>query len=243
MSDFSRHLVFIHIPKTAGTFIREGLEQHYEKIGCAYGTKPFANFSTMDGDQLAAFKTHEVLIGHESFHAFQTHLDRPATYFTVLRNPVDRLISYYNHLMTHAPNFANHKVTLLKFLENRSNYEIDNVQLRYLSGKPVKHPVGQAELDHAKSLIDNGVLHAGIKERLAETLERLPIFQGVKFDVSAPSNKSVFGFSRNSLTQTELDAIRARCFWDIKLYQHALSAFEQKGWTSAAVTQTVVHEQ
>lgn len=220
------HLVFIHIPKTAGTFIRNGLQRHYGKIGQIYPSAPFETFKNMGQRELHKLQHTKILVGHESFHAFEHHLVRPAKYFTILRNPVDRLLSYYNHAMTNFTQFENKKVTPLKFLQNTSNYETDNLQLRYLSGKPVTKKVDQDDLEHAKLLIQQGKVTIGIQEHLAESLARMSLFKDVKFDLRKPANTSTFGFSRHSLTVDEIKALRARSYWDFKLYQYALEYFE-----------------
>lgn len=188
--------VFIHLPKTAGTFVRQVLASRYAVVGCAYPSAPFQRLRDMGPRDIEALRRADVVIGHEGVHAFRLALGPDVAFSTVMRNPVDRLISYYNHLMSHSARYASAKVTPLKFIEEDSDHERDNLQLRYLSGKAVTDPVSEDDLHAAMAMIEQGSIVVGIQELLGESMRRMPIFKGVRIQEFPSVNVSTFGFSR-----------------------------------------------
>ena len=90
-------LLFMHIPKTAGTTLRAVVERQY---------RPTTLFSLYPGHeaQLDALRVRvsdrppAAVMGH---FRFGLHAAFPAggRYVTFLRDPVDQVISHYNHLL------------------------------------------------------------------------------------------------------------------------------------------------
>ena len=75
-------LVFVHIPRTGGVFIREALQRHGESESSA------PRFAT-----------------HASYEELPAEFrDRPA--FCVVRNPWDWYVSWYHHTVRRGPHFA-----------------------------------------------------------------------------------------------------------------------------------------
>lgn len=217
--------VFIHLPKTAGTFIRSVLHGKYQNVQAAYPTPPFKRLGDMNAADKERLLRADVVIGHESVHSFRTELHPDLQFCTILRNPVDRLISYYNHLMTHSALYKVAKVTPLRFIESRADYELDNLQLRYLSGRPVTESVDEEDLDRAIRMVADGRIVPGIQELMEATVARLPLFDGVRLADYPRQNESVFGFTRASLTELEIDAFRQRSSLDMRLYSYCLDHF------------------
>lgn len=212
--------VYIHIPKTAGTFIRNALAAKYGDIGLAYGTPPHKLIAQQTTEELRQLKSKPAVAGHEDFHTFYSVFGGDASYSTLLRNPVDRLISYYNHAMANFPVFAARPVTLLRFLEQENNYEIDNLQLRYLSGKPKAEPVGQADLKNAKEMIKSGRIEIGVLEEMNEAVSYMPVFSGFNSVASAQKiNVTNGGISRHTISGVELDRLRSMSRLDLNLYR------------------------
>ncbi|MDY6991574.1 MAG: glycosyltransferase, partial [Pseudomonadota bacterium] len=95
-------LAFMHIPKTAGTAFRRLVEQAYpgddclllyEDILClCYENEPYT-IKALQGSLL----TTQVLYGHFPF-GIHAHLGIGCRYVTLLRHPIELIISYYNDL-------------------------------------------------------------------------------------------------------------------------------------------------
>jgi hypothetical protein len=107
---FSRRLfmqLFIHIPKTAGTSLRQELQRHYgERIALAYGanelTHPVLQTRNTPPEQRAALEAQgvELLFGHVRYQYWRSAFERGEV-LAVLRHPVDRCLSHYQHYLSH----------------------------------------------------------------------------------------------------------------------------------------------
>jgi hypothetical protein len=212
--------VYIHIPKTAGTFIRNILINKFGDVGYSYGSAPYTTLSKKSDREVRAFKTRSFVIGHEDFYTFHALFGDSAQYSTLVRNPIDRLISYYNHAMNNFTHFKDRPVSLLKFLEEKNNFELDNLQVRYLCGKPMAEPVTRKDLDAAITLIENGTIEIGLADALPEALRSMRVFSGLGTLVGARKvNVSKRGLSRNTIADAELAAIKARSKLDLALFR------------------------
>lgn len=90
---------FLHIPKCAGTSfgeqVREGLPaERYLELYQQAGHP--ARRATVLGLEERRRRGLDVVFGHDVYDGVHTDLGRPARYLTVVRDPVERLISQYN---------------------------------------------------------------------------------------------------------------------------------------------------
>lgn len=216
--------VYIHIPKTAGTKLRHVLMASYRSVGCSYGTAPFRRIASLGPRDLARFRRHPAVIGHESHATFRRYLGEGARYIAVLRNPVDRVISYYNHAQSHFPAYRDRKLSLLRFLEI-GGPETANLQTRYLSDHGLDEAPGVEDVAQILSRIDAGRLMIGLQEHLEESLAPLGLAGWMARSAAGRLNASSFGFTRASLTEAEIAAIRTRNALDFRLYAACLERF------------------
>jgi hypothetical protein len=148
--------IFIHIPKTAGSTLNSIIERQYplKSICSIYpenATVP-GGILLSSGDQLAELNEADLarirlLRTHLSF-GVHGYLPGPSTYFTILRDPIERIISFY-YFVSALPEslrpdyFPSKSPDLRDFLEEKVTIEVDNAQTRMLSGDLHTVPFGQ----------------------------------------------------------------------------------------------------
>ena len=145
-------VIQVHIPKTAGTSLRLLFNQVFGADKCLMNYK----------DELHEKKSTELtnirhVSGHFGYGIHQSFAKKPI-YITVLRNPIDRYISLYSHILTD----PNHKLQLQEYARR---YDI-NEFLRYildsedtgvwhlLHNTQCRQICGEADYKKAKEYID-----------------------------------------------------------------------------------------
>ncbi|MGH2722692.1 MAG: hypothetical protein ACRDI0_00225 [Actinomycetota bacterium] len=192
-------LIFMHIPKAAGMSLRqiivrqygpdrvsvpqpqEGptLLRHWQYLRGEGGTAPKAlpgfDPNGLPRRELAkltpdATSRLHVVMGHLWF-GLHDALPRPATYMTVLRDPVERVLSLYFYRRRRQGLTG----TLDDYLDAGRDFELDNGQTRYLCGRlegvDVRFtPCTPAMLEMAKSHLREHFSVVGVAERFDESL-------------------------------------------------------------------------
>jgi len=232
-----RPLVFIHIPKAAGTSLQEIVVRHYQ------GGRGFR--FTGDTEQWESFKRaapeengrYDVIHGHVHFGVHE-YLPDPATYMTMLRDPIDRVVSHYHFVLSNPghylyPVIAGRGYTLHDYAVTRASHELDNDQVRWLcTCHHFDVPVGQVSrqmLNEAKWNLENGIAVFGLMERFTDSLRCIQAAFGWA-DVSPPERRNA-NKDRPALDQIPPDtlkAIRDVNRYDIELYEFALDLFDQQ---------------
>lgn len=230
-------LIFVHIPKAAGSSLQEILVKRFDGVR---GYRFTGNI-----DRVNAFRALSQE-GRDSFDLLQGHvhyglhecLSRPATYITMLRDPVDRIISHYHFVMANPGHYlytqiAGRGMTLHEYAVLRPSNELDNDQVRWLCAREHEDvavgSVSREMLEEAKWNLANAFSVVGLMERFNESVECLKAEFGWK-DVRVPERRNT-NKHRPAVKQVPvetLDAIRRLNRYDIELYDYACVLFEQQ---------------
>lgn len=155
----SEAILFMHIPKTAGTAFREVIVPDYKQseVAYIYPDPPgflVDNLALLPLEQRRRFR---LVIGHFQYgiHQFFPH---EWTYVTVVREPVARVISEFRYQRGRADGDNSSKraspVYLVELLERAENIALDNLVVRCFSGV--------SERDFPPGHIDRGAFELAV---------------------------------------------------------------------------------
>ena len=117
-------VIFLHIHKAAGTTLHRIIERQYppDQIWSFDERHDFEAFRALSEAQKEEIR---MLRGHMIFglHEF---MPRPCIYVTLLRDPVERVLSFYNYIRRnphhyHSEMIVSQGLTLQQFLETRTS--------------------------------------------------------------------------------------------------------------------------
>lgn len=168
-------LIVMHIPKTAGSTMRTFILDQYEP-GQVY--RSYREYGYGKQDRLTG--QTRCIIGHDPFGTHHRKLTKPYTYATMLRDPVERVLSEFFYLKR----WPRHDPYISEELEKR-NWELDyylsstdekflkrtfNTQTRYASGQSSPCSL---DLEQAKSNLSRYFSVVGITDMFDESLDRM----------------------------------------------------------------------
>lgn len=174
-------LIFVHVPKAAGTSLKE-------VIAGVYAGRPMLFFTPNSGelDRFRALPPEvrrrvAVVAGHEPWglHGVYAGCGLTPAIITVLREPVARVMSLFRYIHRTPEHqqherFARGGVTLAGVYEERALIAFDNHQTRFLAGGAAGgKPFGgltRDDLETAKRNLASGCRAFGLQERFEESL-------------------------------------------------------------------------
>ncbi len=230
-------VIFMHIPKAAGSTLHGILERQYPKSGIYDIDTSRLHESIDEFKQLERDKKLNILLlkGHIPF-GLHEYLPQQSRYLTMLRDPVNRVISHYNYAARRQDHYLHetiikNKMSLKDYVSSGISHEIDNAQVRLLSGHDDDLPIGSCDallLEQAKHNLATWFDVIGIVERFDESVllmrEKLnwrwsPIYVSRKVRKHKTPNKEMSQELRASILKyNELD---------FKLYAFANTLFVQ----------------
>ncbi len=228
-------LIFMHMPKAAGSSFEAILFRQYPRgrfarlTGAPQNLEEFANRSQAERDSF------DVISGHLHYGVHEL-LSRPATYITMLREPVDRVISHYHFVLSRPEHYLHDKVvqggiTLQDYVTTRVTLEADNDHVRWLTpnGHAGVHwgQCTRAMLDDAKArLAEFGAV--GLTERFNESLALFKLTFGWGDMRGERRNITADRPAREAVSPEVRACIAERNALDVELYEFAERLFTQR---------------
>jgi hypothetical protein len=218
-------LIFLHLPKTAGTTLARILDRQYRLAAVLrlYHSSSGAELATMPQAELERVR---VIMGHFKFGAHQ-FLSRPSCYVTVLREPIERVISHYFSVRrspTHYLYDVARGMSLSEFVVACGPDEPNNDQIRLLAGDAGldnSGRSGQHMLAAAKQHLNDHFVVTGLTEDFDRSLLVMKRALGWTTPFYVKENVTRHRPPKERISEETLQVIAAHNQLDIELYQHA----------------------
>ena len=165
-------IYFLHIPKTAGSSLRQIIEANYGpdelKVIGVHWTTWLRSEDVLK--RIAGKPRLRAIHGHFSY-GLHRDIGGEAIYVTFLREPQQRVISGYFHLRRHSKNPLRKRVenmTLEEYLDSGLVLDVDNGMVRRISGIMDSVGYGEVRREHLSMALANlrrDFLFVGMLER------------------------------------------------------------------------------
>ncbi|MBY4870418.1 sulfotransferase family protein [Burkholderia anthina] len=240
---------FLHIPKTGGSSLISFLEDQYDRedVCPAQVLEELFALPRESVDRYRLFRGHH-------WHGIESFVGRNLTHLTMLRDPVQRTVSWYLHAQRHDDTYRHRRMndekwSLLDFVRDPdTNWDIVNTQTLFLAAdfdyeKLMRDPVGygreavkeyasrrhdRALLDRAKKRLESFAFF-GITERMRDSMNLLAYSMNFCPRFATPRlNTSSDRPVMHELSFEEVDAINELTALDQELYAWGCALFEER---------------
>jgi hypothetical protein len=218
--------IFLHIPKTGGTSFRQVVET-------VYGSRCISVYS-LDAATLAGVKEQlveaDALFGH-LFYGIHQVLGIAPRYITIVRDPVERVISFYRHQARDEDSeffgAIADGMTLRDLLESGRCHQVNNHMVRIVSGYESSEPIHDEHVLRRALANLNQFECLGVTARMDESVLQIARRLGWRSVPAVPriNTSPSRDFSIDSATR---DAILRQNALDLQLYDAVASSFDRE---------------
>jgi hypothetical protein len=229
-----RSIIYVHLPKCGGTTFNRIIEWEYPllevfSIDPSFFRWSYQHLLRWPQERLARIK---VFKGHMPF-GLHKRLSQPATYITVLRDPIDRAISQYYFPLTRRLQPQHRVVKNLTMEEYVQVTPYKNVQTKLLSGLDHGYDflAGECsahELELAKRNLATRFSLIGLTERFDESLALAKLEFGWRIDRYADFNVTQGRPKKHQISAATRELIAEHNRFDVELYRYAQELFDEK---------------
>jgi Sulfotransferase family len=242
----TKQLCYLHIPKTAGLAFSHHLKSQFVADDIC-NIRYWFELNNIQADELNRFK----LISAHVSHSITQRLEKPPAMLTILRDPIERVLSTYEYLKwftgvidgTERDDAQWYDIVrafreetggdLLSFLNTKNTIlqsVIANTQTMYIAGVD-QNALSEMGEDTALKLAKENLKEfafVGLTEHMQESLELLSFtfgwrpFENTQMNVTPNNNR------RNNIPKAAIDLISAQNSLDIELYKFSQELFAKR---------------
>ena len=228
------HLIFLHIPRTGGTSLRQVLEISYKNIFtpvyCHFPTpygnvvQPDVTVSMLKSSPLIKTNPPQIYYGH-MFFGIHTLLKGGYKYFTCLRDPIERVIStYFYWKYTYPLREMVRDMSIDTFVRTYVTSQTSNYQTRILAGVDPSTPISSHHLRIATQNIERYFTLVGTTERYGLYIRRLEKVLNTRLRDRV---KQINQAPRPTLvSETTYNLIYSLNLYDYDLYNYVVEKFK-----------------
>ncbi|GGW82344.1 sulfotransferase family 2 domain-containing protein [Alteromonas halophila] len=242
--DFEKPIVFMHIPKTAGSTLHQLFQANYKadeiyKLGVtgAPETGSFGERHKISVKKFYALNKAEqikikAVVGHMPYGLHEV-FDNDAQYITVIRHPLGRILSHYNFVKESPSHYLHERMeneasTIVDYVQKLESKELNNGMLRFFLGPDhVKIPFGGCTrdmVDIAMERVEEKFVAVGVQEYFAESVDLFcKVNNWIKPNIKS-RNMTQSKYS-SALEVSELDGILRYNSLDLVLYEELRNSF------------------
>jgi len=253
-----RPLFFLHVPKTAGTSLRELLSTRFARTDILAFNRN--DSPQVRSEKLANLDQYKFIHGHEPYALIDSFRSRPFV-ATILRNPLERALSVFHYMRLQAAGIsrafekgqvssaraydyaASARLQLGEFLHHEplaASRHLGNIQTWLLATTALNArfeyrddynvSVSQSDLSRAKEHLASCDV-VGLTERIRESVDLLSWSWQVRpFGEISTANRSNGREALSSLDRSTVETLMEFTSRDQELYNFACELFEERYW-------------
>lgn len=219
--DSASLLIFSHVPKTAGTSFESYLAAQYKMSESLHVNAPDLN--RLPGVVQLKKQLPRLICGHHPAHGmlYQLLPAQPLHHITVLRDPVDRVLSYYNYVCgktDHPMHASAISLGFEDFLAQAPSPELHNGQSRRFAGQLHQDQVSNDLLAVATDVLNHCFSQVFTTCQLGNAVKTLHQTLGFSDATLPRSNRSEKRLNRGDLTADQMALINEYNAFDIALF-------------------------
>lgn len=234
-------VIYLHIPKAGGTTLNQifhivyqdnAFDTNIERVKDKPRKTPISEILK----RRESFDNVDIIFGNHYQFGIHRYLpsDKSFKYVTLLRNPVKRIISHYNHVKSRGNHKLHKLVTennynLKDYVSSGITKEVDNGMVRQIIGSKKKiFDCNEDDLNLAISHIEEHFALIGLLEQFDNTLQLFKHKFGWKeipeYTVLNKKKKKL----NNEFTEEEISAAKAYNRLDLKLFAYCKQKFKKE---------------
>jgi hypothetical protein len=222
MSQPNPTLIFLHIPKAGGSTLHHVLDWNYDHPYTITVYKQIPPLIALPDAQKREIQCLKGIV----FYGIHQYLPQDCTYVTILRDPVERVISHYYYIFSRKRRLGEtiHEIDLLDVLRQEPFHA--TYQLRVLLGgdsiESIFHdPLPDNAVEIARQNLARHFSVVGVLEHYDAALLLMKHAFGWRRAYYARQNVAQVRHARSEFPASLIDALNEMCAPEIELYQYA----------------------